>query len=242
MSKDPAFLFYPGDWLGGTMLMNRSHKGAYMDILMAQFNNGHLAFHEIETILGPDFESMWEAVLKSKFKTDSDGKFFNEKLEKEIVKRKNFSKKQTDRIKERWNKNTETVQNNIPNIYHGITTVIPFLENENENENRIVIKEGGTGGVVFYDLEKVYDELIKSQTWIESICRYVKNQTPETLNLKIREFVDMLKAKENTGKTLRQYKEYFTNWMKYDNEKSTGRKFEGDFRVSVGVQNFTETE
>ena len=42
MSKDPAFLFYPGDWLGGTMLMTRHHKGAYMDLLMAQYNNGHM--------------------------------------------------------------------------------------------------------------------------------------------------------------------------------------------------------
>ncbi|MHA2039809.1 MAG: hypothetical protein ACW98X_25615, partial [Promethearchaeota archaeon] len=42
MAKDPAFLFYPGDWLGGTMLFSRAHKGAYMDLLMAQFNNGHM--------------------------------------------------------------------------------------------------------------------------------------------------------------------------------------------------------
>ena len=27
MAKDPAFLFYPGDWLGGTMGMTLEEKG-----------------------------------------------------------------------------------------------------------------------------------------------------------------------------------------------------------------------
>ena len=34
MAKDPAFLFYPGDWIGGTMGMTFEEKGAYMEILM----------------------------------------------------------------------------------------------------------------------------------------------------------------------------------------------------------------
>lgn len=91
MAKDPAFLFYPGDWLGGTLTFSRSHKGAYMDLLMAQHNVGHMALQDIRTILGEDFDSMWESKLKSKFKMDSEGKFFNEKLENESIKRKNFT-------------------------------------------------------------------------------------------------------------------------------------------------------
>jgi uncharacterized protein YdaU (DUF1376 family) len=38
MAKDPAFLFYPTDWLGGTMGMTFEQKGAYMNFLMLQFN------------------------------------------------------------------------------------------------------------------------------------------------------------------------------------------------------------
>ena len=53
MSKDPAILWYVDDWIGGTLLMTRHHKGAYMDVLMAQVNNGHMALHEIKTLLGP---------------------------------------------------------------------------------------------------------------------------------------------------------------------------------------------
>lgn len=92
MAKDPAFLFFPGDWLGGTMTFSRAQKGAYIDLLMAQFNNGHLALHEIKIILGKDdFENMWESFLKRKFKIDSKGLFYNEKLENEIDKRKYFT-------------------------------------------------------------------------------------------------------------------------------------------------------
>ena len=58
MAKDPAFLFYPGDWMGGVSTFTRAHKGAYMDVLMAQHNNGHLSIEDIEIVLGSDFESM----------------------------------------------------------------------------------------------------------------------------------------------------------------------------------------
>jgi hypothetical protein len=91
MSKDPAFLFYPGDWDGGTKLFTRAQKGAYIDLLMCQFHNGHMTSHDVGHILGQvDFDSMWESKLKSKFKQDEEGRFFNEKLENEQVKRKNW--------------------------------------------------------------------------------------------------------------------------------------------------------
>ena len=98
MAKDPAFLFYPGDWLGGTMTFSRSHKGAYMDLLMGQYNNGHMSIEDIQIILGSDFETMWESKLKLKFKVDADGKYFNEKLESEILKRKKFTESRKKNI------------------------------------------------------------------------------------------------------------------------------------------------
>jgi uncharacterized protein YdaU (DUF1376 family) len=92
MAKDPAFLFYPGDWMGGTATFTRHHKGAYMDLLMAQFNAGHMSLQDIKNILDKDFETMWEQKLKSKFKIDADGLYYNERLEVEKIKRQNFTK------------------------------------------------------------------------------------------------------------------------------------------------------
>jgi uncharacterized protein YdaU (DUF1376 family) len=99
MSKDPAFLFFPGDWLGGTMTFTRSHKGAYMDLLMAQHSNGHMSLQDIKIVLGLDFDEMWESKLKTKFHQDSEGKYFNQKLENEINKRKSFTESRNRNLK-----------------------------------------------------------------------------------------------------------------------------------------------
>jgi uncharacterized protein YdaU (DUF1376 family) len=97
--KDPAFLFFPGDWLGGTQTLTRLHKGAYMDLLMAQFNNGHMALQDIQFILGEkDFNDLWPK-LKTKFKIDFDGLLYNQKLENEIIKRKKFTDSRHNNLK-----------------------------------------------------------------------------------------------------------------------------------------------
>ena len=91
--KDPAFLFYPNDYIGGTMGMTFEEKGAYIDLLMTQFNRGHMTSHMISHMLGQKYDQIWE-VIKSKFIQDESGNFYNERLEYEqkkdvaIVKRK----------------------------------------------------------------------------------------------------------------------------------------------------------
>jgi len=91
MAKDPAFLFYPGDWMGGTATFTRAHKGAYMDLLMAQFNYGHMSIQDIKNILNSDFDLMWESKLKFKFIIDGDGLYYNERLQVEKEKRRKFT-------------------------------------------------------------------------------------------------------------------------------------------------------
>jgi len=90
MGHDPAFLFYPGDWMGGTMTFNRAQKGAYMDLLMAQYNNGRLSIDDIKIVLGVDFDSMWLSKLKDKFQTDGEF-YWSERLRYEVEKRKNYT-------------------------------------------------------------------------------------------------------------------------------------------------------
>lgn len=118
MGKDPAFLFYPGDWLGGVMTFSRSHKGAYMDLLMCQFNNGHMSLQDIKTVLGSDFP-MWDEKLKGKFRQDDNGLFFNEKLENEATKRKKFT------------------QSRKENLRHKDNHTVTRMENVNENKDCI---------------------------------------------------------------------------------------------------------
>src|SRR3990172_4704403 len=131
MAKDPAFLFYPGDWLGGTMTLTRAHKGAYMDLHMAQFNQGHLSPDDIRFVLGSDYDSMWETKLKDKFSVDSDGKYFNEKLDFEVVKRKKFTDSRLNNLL----KEEKHIRS------HMDPQVSSHMENENRNENKKVKKK-----------------------------------------------------------------------------------------------------
>ncbi len=78
MAKDPAFLFYPGDYIGGTMGMTFEEKGAYVDLLMMQFNRGHMT----NDMIGQTVGHLW-LKLKDKFVQDEHGLWYNERLDKE---------------------------------------------------------------------------------------------------------------------------------------------------------------
>lgn len=137
MAKDPAFLFYPGDWLGGTMLLTRHQKGCYIDLLMAQFNSGPLSLDQIKTVLGQD-QAIW-TVLREKFVTDNNGRFFNEKMATEIEKRKGFVKSRSNNKAGRKKTHVESYDksNDLKMKLH--------MENENENRNKTEKKEEGVG-------------------------------------------------------------------------------------------------
>lgn len=137
MSKDPAFLFYPGDWLGGTMSFTRSHKGAYMDVLMAQFNQGHLPLADIEFILGADFAPMWEPKLKAKFLQDENGLWYNKKLEDEMIKRRNYTKSRKDNLNGKKKKKASKSP-------HMDNHMGQHMENGNENTNELGNTDGNT--------------------------------------------------------------------------------------------------
>lgn len=135
MSKDPAILWYWGDWYSGTVLMSRFLKGCYIDLLHAQFNNGHLSLEDIKTCLGADYGQSWPT-LQKKFKQDQDGLFFNERLEREKLKRAAYSK---SRAKNREGGGKKTYVDTY--VKHMSLHMSPHME----NENRIEKKEGVKG-------------------------------------------------------------------------------------------------
>lgn len=89
MSKDPAFLFYPNDYLGGTMGMTFEQKGAYIDLLIFQFNNHHFTEEQAKQVPSICFANAWQ-VLKNKFKKEGEF-YFNERLRTEVDKRKAYT-------------------------------------------------------------------------------------------------------------------------------------------------------
>ncbi len=85
MGKDPAVLFYTGDFLVGTMKMNYAQKGKYIQLLCLQHQDGHLSEDDILSVCGDYDEKIF-----SKFVKDEDGRYYNERMEAESVKRRRF--------------------------------------------------------------------------------------------------------------------------------------------------------
>jgi hypothetical protein len=101
MGKDPAFLFYTNDYLGGTMGFSFEQHGAYLIMLLYQFNNGPFSDDTAISIIG----KIWDTIQhKFKRKTGS-GLRYNEKLETVIEQRKNFLTSRRESAMKRWNKN-----------------------------------------------------------------------------------------------------------------------------------------
>lgn len=94
MAKDPAFLFYPGDWNLGTMHLTLLEKGCYMELLILQFAKGKFTEAQAKHMLNGSFDLAW-ATISEKFKTD--GKYYwNERLEKEKEIRQKFTQSRRD--------------------------------------------------------------------------------------------------------------------------------------------------
>jgi len=133
MAQDPAFLFYPNDYMGGTMGMSFEAKGAYMHLLILQFNNGPFTLEQARIELNGSFDRIWAAIWK-KF-IEEDGKFFNKRLQEEKEKRMAFTDSRRKNLKKKEDKP------------HMVPHMEPHMENRNENRNRDEDdnQKGGTG-------------------------------------------------------------------------------------------------
>jgi uncharacterized protein YdaU (DUF1376 family) len=123
--KDPAFLFYPNDYIGGTMGMTFEEKGAYIELLMMQFNRGHMTEHMIGQTVG----QLW-VKLKDKFKIDEDGLYYNVRLEQEQLKRKKYTESRRNN-KSGKNQYSKKGKKEVKKRGH----MTGHMENRNENED-----------------------------------------------------------------------------------------------------------
>lgn len=136
MAKDPAFLFYPGDFNTGTQFFSDDQVGKYMRLLMAQHQHGHLTEDQVIFIC-----KSYDKHIMSKFIKDSFGLWFNERLEFEMKKRKNYTESRSK------NKEGKTKEKNISKSYD--------LHMENRNENEIINEDN----YIMVEDKKVFDPL-----------------------------------------------------------------------------------
>ncbi len=155
MSKDPAFLFYPADYIIGTIGMSFEEKGAYMELLMMQFSRGHMTSLMIGQVVG----QLWDKI-KDKFVQDENGLWYNERLEMEKMKRISY---------------TESRRNNMSGINQystkdknkqGHMTSHMKDENENKDDNEKGDEKGKVTFEMFWDLyDKKVDRAVAESKW-----------------------------------------------------------------------------
>ena len=101
--KDPAFLMYPQNFLSETMFLTMEERGIYITLLCAQHQHGHLTREMFYKVCdGVEYDNV---ILL--FKHDNKGNFYNEFLENEMERRQQYSKRQSDLAKRRWNSKKE---------------------------------------------------------------------------------------------------------------------------------------
>jgi hypothetical protein len=230
MAKDPAMLWYWNDWHSGTVLLSRFLKGCYIDLLHAQFNNGPLSLEEIKTCLGADFGNSWPA-LQKKFKQTDNGLFFNEKLEHEKQKRKDFSESRRNNIKKRYIEPTY--------VDTSVEHMKLHMENENENRNKD-FKEGekGVGKGEGFFWTDVVKNFFNDFNWKEKFCRD-KNIEIAALEFKMKLFINDIELKEDF-KELKELKNHFTNWFNKNSPAKHGSSINTNKGKSTGAHELLE--
>lgn len=140
MAKDPAFLFYPNDYIGGTMGMTFEEKGAYIELLMMQFNRGHMTSDMVGQIVG----HLWDKI-RDKFIQDENGLWYNKRLEDEKLARQKYSESRRNNLSGANQYSKKTVKKEPKKQGHKKGHMTSHMEDEDKD-------------IVFSELELKWNE------------------------------------------------------------------------------------
>lgn len=128
MGKDPAFLFYPGDYLRDTQCLSANAQVAYDRIMCEHMRNICISQQQLNFFTKRLSDDEKEEIMH--LLRNVDGGFQIEWVAESISKRRNYSE---SRRKNRSGKNKKHM-----------LTYVKHMENENENEN-VNENKGGVG-------------------------------------------------------------------------------------------------
>jgi uncharacterized protein YdaU (DUF1376 family) len=142
MAKDPAVLFYTSDFLTGTLTMTNDQVGKYIRLLCLQHQKGFLTEKDMLNIC-----QSYDEDIFSKFIKDDTGKYYNERLESEISRRKSYSlsrslnRKSTKHKPKRKKKHMSIICQSYDEHME--------TETEDENINKDEDKREGKGEIIY---------------------------------------------------------------------------------------------
>lgn len=184
MAKDPAFLFYPGDYLRDTQCLSEKCQVAYDRIMCEHMRNICITQEQLNFFTKRlDAEEKRELIF---LLVKIEGGYQIEWVAESICKRKTYSKSRAE--------NRKGKPKNISKTY------VPHMVNEIENviEDEIVI---------VFDNERL--KFKNDFRWKEKFCRD-KNISLSDLETKMDEFISDIELREDF-KELKELKSHFTN-------------------------------
>jgi hypothetical protein len=142
MGKDPALLFYSGDFLVGTFTMTMEQRGKYITLLCLQHQQGYLTADNLKENLDDT-----DVVIFNKFDKSADGNYYNLRLKEEAERRKTYSESRRNNrmknISKSYVKHMETVTGTVT----GTDTVELKLETGTKAERQDMLAEIITGSL-----------------------------------------------------------------------------------------------
>lgn len=128
MAKDPAFLFYSQDFYTGVATLTFEERGQFITLLSLMHQKGRMSEETIRFLVGSISVN-----LKSKFRIDENGLWYNERLETEAAKRANFTKTRRDNGS-KGGRPKKTKPKGKPKQNLKVNHMANHMEDENENE------------------------------------------------------------------------------------------------------------
>jgi len=142
MGKDPALLFYSGDFLVGTFTMTMEQRGRYITLLCLQHQQGYLTEDNLKENLQDT-----DVTIFNKFEKSADGNYYNLRLKEEAERRKTYSESRRNNrmknISKSYVKHMETVTGTVT----GTDTVELELVTGTKAERQDMLAEVITGSL-----------------------------------------------------------------------------------------------
>jgi hypothetical protein len=201
MAKDPAFLFYPKDWLSGTAEYMPDEKGVYIDLLCHQHQNGSLPIdtERLARIVGLSHESflkIW-SVISVHFE-QTDNRLVNRKLNQLTIKR---------------------AKKSLINTINGTFAGLLKMGNYDAKTYKYLKSEFDASCFVSCDKSNLTNRI---NEWITERLKSIGNGNISNYVLLFNKVIT-----ENKIELSKEFQDLFLEWLKYKSEKGQTYKETG---------------
>lgn len=201
MSKDPAFLFYPGDYLRDTQCLNPNCQVAYDRIMCEHMRNICITQQQLKFFTKRLNEEELEELLM--VLSEKDGKYQIAWVAESIEKRRKYSESRRNNRKGKKNKTHDK----------DVLTYVNHMENENEIEN--INRSAGEILQEWLVYRKGIKKEVKNEKTLAALAKRFKNEPLLKVAWVVKHSIE------------NQYQGLF--WDQYDEKKhSKPKKNKGD--------------